>query len=156
MPVFQYPVEKEKKKKKGSCKVLWAKVQTQQQVGDHLSICVLNILPKFSSLCDLMWPHVGLLIKGSCLGASYTKLVPSLVWSRYIFCRWRYVFYLSCDPTRSLRCHAYIYAWELLTACRHLEKFGDHRHCDSWAAKCFIKNTNLINTYCHQKIELNG
>ena len=31
----------------------------QQEVGDDLSVCVLNILPKVSSLCDLMWPQVG-------------------------------------------------------------------------------------------------
>ena len=32
-----------------------------------------------------MWPHVGHLIKGSCLGTSYTKLAPCLVWYRYIW-----------------------------------------------------------------------
>ena len=66
----------------------------------------LNNLPKVSSLPSLLAiklvkmenidfsnrPHVGHLIKGSCLGASYTKSVPCLVWCRYIFCRLRMCF----------------------------------------------------------------
>ena len=99
----------------------------EQEVGDNLNVCVLNILPKVSSLCDLMWPQVDHLIKRSCLEASYTKLSPSLVWCRYIFCRWRYVFYLSRDPTRPLLCNA----MQFLAACHHPEKFGDHRYSDS-------------------------
>ena len=35
-------------------------------------------------------------------------------------------------------------------------KFGGHRHSDSYKEKCFIKSTNLINMYCHWKIELIG
>ena len=31
-----------------------------------------------------------------------------------------------------------------------------HRHSDSYEEKCFIKNMNLINTYCHLKIEFIG
>ena len=79
------------------------------------------------------WPQVGHLIKGSCLGASNTMSAPCLLWwCRYVFCRWRYVFYLSRDPTRPLRWDVMrIYGWELLAACRHPEKFGDHRHYDS-------------------------
>ena len=72
--------------------------ELKQEVGDGLSVGVLNILPKVSSLPRLlatslnerrdmfMWPHDGHLIKGSCLGASYTKLTPSLMWYRYILC----------------------------------------------------------------------
>ena len=44
--------------------------------------------------------HVGHLIKGSYLGASYTKSAPCLVWCRYVFCWLRYVFYLSSDLTK--------------------------------------------------------
>ena len=86
----------------------------EQEVSDDLSICMMNILHKVSSLpsslaINLMkieiqifqavtWPHLGHLIKGSCLGASETMSAPS----QYIFCRWRYVFYYSSDPTRLL------------------------------------------------------
>ena len=58
-----------------------------------------------------------------CLGASYTNSAPCVVWYLYIFCRWRYVFYLSRDPTKLL-------LWELLPACHHPEKFCGHRHSD--------------------------
>ena len=45
----QNPVEKEKKK--SNCKKLRAKAQTQieQDVGDNLCVCVMNILSKVSS-----------------------------------------------------------------------------------------------------------
>ena len=119
-----------------------------QKVGNDLSVCVLNILPKVSSLPDLLsinlvkveiqifqtviWPYIGHLIKGSCLGASYTKLPPCLVWYRCIFCRLRYISYLSPDPKRPIRWDVmHIYGWELLAACHHSEKFGGHRHSDS-------------------------
>ena len=73
---------------------------------------MLNILPKVSSLPILLdinlvkmenihflnWPHVGHLIKGSCLGASYTKSAPGLVWCRYIFCRLRMYFICHMTP----------------------------------------------------------
>ena len=84
------------------------KSKRKQGVGDDLSVCVLNILPKVSSLPKVLtvkltkveikdfqmvtWRHVGHFIKGSCLGASYTKTAPCLVWCPYVFCRWRYVF----------------------------------------------------------------
>ena len=115
-------------------------------VETRLFVCTLNILTKLSSPPSLLAinfvkmenihfsnrPHVGHLIKGSCLGASYTKTAPCLVWCRYIFCRLRYVFYLSRDPTKPLRWDAmHIYGWELLAACHHPEEFGDHRHSDS-------------------------
>ena len=61
-----------------------------KKVGDDLSVCVLNILPKGSSLPSFLAinlrkeqiyifqtftsPHIGHLIKKSCLGA------PCLVW----------------------------------------------------------------------------
>ena len=99
----------------------------KQEVGDDLSVCLLNILPKGSSRCDLTWPHVGHLNKGPCLRASYTKLAISLAWCRYIFCRWRYVFYLSRDPRRPLRSDA----MQVLAPCHHHEKFSDHRYSDS-------------------------
>ena len=68
-------------------------------------VCMLNIVPKVSSLPSLL-PinlvkmenidfsnrlHVGHLIKESCLGASE----PCLVWCWCIFCRLRYVFYVT-------------------------------------------------------------
>ena len=124
-------------------------------------LCLINPLTHFKPVLDLCWNqvvglhaeypsllainlvkmehihfsnrrHVGYLIKESCLGASYTKSAPCLVWCWYIFCRLRYVFYLSRDPTKPLRWDAmHIYGWELLTACHHPEEFGDHRHSDS-------------------------
>ena len=134
---------------------------------------MLNIFPKVSSLPNLLalnfvkveiwifqtvtWCHVGHLIKGSCLRTSYTKLGPCLVWYQYISCRQRYVFYLSHDPITPLRWDVMLISWwELLAACHNPEKFGDHRHSNSYEEKCFIKNTNLINMYYHWKIELNG
>ena len=115
----------------------------EQEVSDDLSICMMNILHKVSSLpsslaINLMkieiqtfqavtWSHLGHLIKGSCLGASETMSAPS----QYIFCRWRYVFYLSLDPTRPLRWDVMcIYGWELVAACHHPEKFGHNSHSD--------------------------
>ena len=101
--------------------------QKKQEVADDLSVCVLNILPKVSSLPSLlvinlvkveiqifqtvMWRHVGHLIKGSCLGASYTKLAPSLVLGRYIFSGWKICILFVTWPheTTPLRCHAYIW-----------------------------------------------
>ena len=129
----------------------------EQEVGDDLSICTMNILPKVSSRPSLLvitlmkmkiqifqtvtWPHVDHLIKGSCLGASNTMSAPCLLWCRYIFYRWRYVFYLSRDPARPLHLDVMrIYGWELLATCHHPYKFGDHRHSHSYEEKCFIKN----------------
>ena len=117
----------------------------QQEFGDDLSVCVLNIFPKVNSLLSLLainlveeevkifqtvvWPQVGYLIKGSCLGASYTKSPPCPVWYRCSTWRWRYVFYLSLNHTRPLRPDVMnIYGWELLAACHYPKKFGDHRH----------------------------
>ena len=100
----------------------------------------------------MTWPHVGHLIKESCLRASYTKSAPCLVRCSYIFCSWGYVFYLSRDPARLLHWGVmHIYGWELLATCHHSEKFGDHRHSDSSEEKCFIKNMNLITTYNHRE-----
>ena len=114
-------------------------LQDKQEVDDDLSVCMLNILPKVNSLPSLLaiilmkmeieifqtvtWPHVDHLIKGSCMGVSNTKSTR-LCW--YNLCRWRYVFYLSREPTRPLRWDAmHIYGWELLTSCHHPEKFYD-------------------------------
>ena len=123
-------------------------LQDKQEVDDDLSVCMMNIIPKVNSLPSLLaislmkmeieifqtvtWPHVDHLIKGSCLIASNTKSPPCLLWCRYIFCRWRYVFYLSREPTRPLRWDVMrIYGWELLPACHQPEKFSDYRHSDS-------------------------
>ena len=79
-------------------------------------VCTLNNLPNVSSLPTLLaikpvkmgnidfanMPHFGHLSKGSCLGASYIQSTPCIVWCRYIFCRLRYVFDLSRDPTKPL------------------------------------------------------
>ena len=102
----------------------------EQEVGDDLSVCMLNILLKVSSLPGLwainlvkveieifqtvMWPHIGHLIKGSCLGASYTKLPPCLVTYRSIFCREIYIyiyiiFVTWTHKTTSLRCQENIW-----------------------------------------------
>ena len=54
-------------------------------------------------------------------GSLYYQVSPSLLWCWYIFCRWRYVFHLSRDPTRPLRWDVMrLYVWELLTVCRTL------------------------------------
>ena len=132
-------------------------------------VCMLNIVPKVSSLPSLLpinlvkmedidfsnRPHVGHLIKESCLGASE----PCLVWCWCIFCRLRYVFYLSRDPTKRLHWDVmHIYGWELFAACHHTEKFGDHRHSEEKCSeeKCFIKNVDLINISYHWKIWLDN
>ena len=89
-----------------------------QEMGNVLSVCAVNILPKASSLSILlninlmkvekqifqtvMGPPIGHLIKQSCLGAFYIKWTPCLVWCPCYFCWWYYVFYLSRDPTRPL------------------------------------------------------
>ena len=86
----------------------------KQELGDDLSVCVLNIVLKTSSLPSLLTvnltkveiqisqtvtrPHVGHFIKGSCLGASYTKSAPCLVWYPQIFCRWKYVLICHVSP----------------------------------------------------------
>ena len=71
---------------------------------------------------SVAWPHVTHLTKESCLGASNTMSAPHLLWCQYNFCRWRYVFYLLCDPTRSLCWDVMrICWWELLVACHHPE-----------------------------------
>ena len=111
----------------------------KQEVCDDLSTSVLNIITKVSSLARLLatnlmkieigifqtvlWPHVGHLIKASCLGACNTKLAPYLLWCGYIFCSWRYVFYFLRDPTIPLRWNVMrTYPWELLSACHHPQR----------------------------------
>ena len=122
---------------------------------------MLNIFSKVSNLPSLLavnftkveiWiiqivtlPHVSHFIKGSCLGVSYTTSAPCLVWCPYIFCRWRYVFFLSHDPTRSFYWRVtHIYWWELpqqVTSPKGLMAIG----ILIVEEKCFIKNMNLIN-----------
>ena len=92
---------------------------------------MLNFLPKVSSLPSLLAKkpceseciyfsngHVTScwsLDQGSCLGTSYTKSAPSLVWCPYIFCKWSYVFYLSRHPSRPLHLDAvHIYGWVIM------------------------------------------
>ena len=56
-----------------------------------------------------MWPHVGHLIKGSCLGASYTSSAPCLV--RIDASSEGRDMYFICHVTpqdHSAWCHAYI------------------------------------------------
>ena len=43
-------------------------------------------------------PQVDHLIKGSCLGASYTKSAPCVVWCLYTFCRLRIYFICHVTP----------------------------------------------------------
>ena len=104
--------------KQNSCCPIW-KLTRRQEVGGDLNICVMNILPKVSSLPSLLainlmkmeiqifqtvtWSQVGHLVKGSCLGASNTMSAPCLLWCWYIFCSCRYIFYLSRDQKRPLR-----------------------------------------------------
>ena len=124
------------------------KIKKKQEVSDDLSICVLNILPKSSSVSSLVainlmkmeieifqkvtWPHVDNLIKRSCLGASNTESALCLSWCQNIFCRWRFAFYLSREPTRPLRWDVmHIYGWKILAACPCSKKFSDYRHFDS-------------------------
>ena len=50
----------------------------EQEVGDNLSVCVLNILPKVSSLpnllaINLVKVEIYIFFKQSSLGTSYTK-----------------------------------------------------------------------------------
>ena len=57
-------------------------------------------------------PHVGHFIKGSCLGASYTKAAPCLVWCLYTFCRLRMYFICHMTPqSRSVEI-SYIFTGE--------------------------------------------
>ena len=105
-----------------------------QVIGLHAeypSLLAINLV-KMENIDFSNRPHVGYLIKGSCLGASYIKSAPCLAWCRYIFCRLRYVFHLLDDTTKPLRWDVmHIYGWELLAACHQPENFGDHRHFDS-------------------------
>ena len=126
----------------------------------------MNILPKVSSLPSLLAmnlvkmehidfsnrPHVGHLVKGSCFGASYTKSATCLVSCRYIFCRLRHAFYLSHDPIKPLHLDViHIYGWELLAACHHPEKFGDHRHSDSKRKNASVDLINMDNHWARKK-----
>ena len=145
--------------------VKFYKIKKKQEVSDDLTVCVLNILRKACNISSLVainlmkmemeifqtftWPPVDHLIKGSCLGASNTQSALWLLWCRYIFCRWRFVFYLPREPVRPLHWDVmHIYQWELLATCRSSEESSDYRHFDSLEEKCFIKHMNHINMYC--------
>ena len=88
--------------------------------------------------------HVGHLTKGSCLGNSYTKLAPCLVWCRYIFCRLRMYFIRHVIPQNHFVDMSCIFMGE--STSQHVQ----------WEEKCLIENLDLINMYCHWKIELTG
>ena len=121
-------------------------------------LCLINPLPYFKSIIHLFWsqdvglyaeyppqvneneplklentiftnrPHVGHLIKGSCLGFS----APWLVWCWYIFYRLRHVFHLSRDPTKPLFSDAtHTYGWELIVAYHNPDELGYQSHSDS-------------------------
>ena len=60
-------------------------------------------------------PHVGHLIKGSCLGASYTKSAPCLVWCRYIFCRLTMYFTFHVTPQNHSFEMPYIFMGEIIS-----------------------------------------
>ena len=79
----------------------------------------------------MKWPtqsHVTLTV-----GSSHSKLPPCLVWYPKVSCKWRHnIFKLSRDLTRSHDQRTkWLHGWELLVACDHSHKFGNHRHCDS-------------------------
>ena len=56
------------------------------------------------------------------MGTSNTVSSPCLLWCWYIFCWWRYIFYLSRDQGRPLCWDVMcIYGWELLAVCTTLK-----------------------------------
>ena len=90
--------------------------------------------------------HVDHLIKRSCLGASYSKLAPCLVWYRYIFCRQRYVFICHVTPQDYSVEMSCIYMGE--TSLQHvitLKSLVIIGILIVKKKKCFIKSTNLKN-----------
>ena len=95
----------------------------EQELGDDLSVCAMNILPKVSSLPSLLainlmkmeicifqtitWPHVVRLIEGSCLGASSTmSVVVSINLLQVEIC---ILFVTWPNKTTPLRCHGYLW-----------------------------------------------
>ena len=114
----------------------------KQEVGDHLNICILNLLLEFSTLPSLMiknlmkvktkffptdtWTDVGHVIKGSCgfnggSFASHVKLAPCLDSCPWVLWMRRFNVFV-CYKATSLRSHAK--SLQLVT-------IGDNRHCAS-------------------------
>ena len=84
-----------------------------QVVGLHAeypSLLAINLV-KMENIDFSNRPHVGYLIKDSCLGASYTKSAPCLMWCGYIFCRLEICILFVTWPykTSLLRYHAYLW-----------------------------------------------
>ena len=130
-------------KKQSPKGVSYCYLLSKQEVGDDLSVCVLNLFPKFNTMPSLVvisLVKVEILIfqivtwsKGHSalrFGTSHDK--SSQFRCSWVFCKCRYnVFSLSRDLTRPLHLGVMqIFGWELLAACHHLDKFGHHRHCD--------------------------
>ena len=113
---------------KNCLQISYLLIQSQQEFGNDLTVCVLNILHKTSGLPVLLasnlqtvrWTHVRHFIKRSWLEASYTNSALCPVWCPYTFYRRRYVFYLSSDLSVML-----------LAAGHHSENFFGQRHSDS-------------------------
>ena len=66
--------------------------------------------------------------------AYHRKSAPCLIWSSWVFCRWRYnVFNLSSHLTWSPHWGGMrIYGWEFLVLCNYADNFCAHKHCDGW------------------------
>ena len=94
--------------------------ELKQEVGDDLSVGVLNILPKINSLPSLLhinlvkveiWSCDLMLVKGLCLGASCVVSIHSL---QVDIC----ILFVTVKIS-------------LIYMSDHPEKFGDHRHSDN-------------------------
>ena len=85
------------------------------------SLLAINLMKIEIEIFQTVPCHIfGHLIKGSCLGVSTTMWAPCLLWCRCMFCRWRYVFYLSRDPTGPFCWDVMrIYGRQLLATCHH-------------------------------------
>ena len=89
---------------------------------------------------SVIWPHVGHWSKGH-VWESLTLFQHLVYCGLNTSSAGGYAFYLSHNPTRKLCWDvACIYGWQLLAACYQPEKFGDHRHSDTYKEKCVIKN----------------
>ena len=113
----------------------------KQEVGDHLKICILNLLLEFSTLPSLMiknlmkvntkffltdtWTDVGHVIKGCGFNggsfAFHVKLAPCLDSCPWVFWMRRFNVFV-CYKATSLRSHA---------KSLRLATIGDTRHCAS-------------------------
>ena len=144
---------------------------------------MLNILPKVSSLPGLLdinltkvkiqifqritWSHFRHLIKGSCLGASYTKSAVSLIWCPYIFCRWKNLYCFHMTPQDHLIEVSSIFMGESpsqhvstlkrLVAIDILVVKRKDASPKSWILQVLTATTVFYyNTYCHWKTEIIG